>query len=398
MDELRAVLDALASVPAADLADPVLLGQAEALIAARDRVDGLLTERLAVLDRRDVTVAECGRSTRGWLVEEQRRAPAEAGQLLWAARRYGRHPVLAEAVAAGVVSARHTRAILDTLDRLPASVEAAAEAILVDAAKSLDPGQLGRLTHELLLRLGNDDEALAREQRKFASRWVTAVTTFEGMVHVEGMLDPTGGAAVLAVLRALGQKVSADDDRTPAQRTADALTEMCGHYQRCEELPDSGGLPTQVTVTIDHPTLTGQLDGWGLLDATVPLPASAVRRLACDAELIPAVLGGDSEILDIGRNSKTWTRAQRRAARLRDGGCTFPGCQADLRRCDLHHITWWSAGGETSLHNSAHLCPFHHRLIHHENWDLKRLPTGELVFTSPDGLELRAPPPRPAAA
>ncbi len=397
MERLREALDALASVPAADLPDPVLLEQVEGLIAAKDRLDGLLAERLVALDRRDVTVTECGRSTRGWLVEEQRRAPSEAGQLLWAARRYGRHPLLSAAVEAGEVSARHTRAILDTLDKLPASVETDAEAILVDAARTLDPGQLGRLTHELLIRTGAEDTALEREQRKFASRWASAATTFEGMVHVEGMLDPVGGQQLLTVLRALSQKVSADDDRTGAQRTADALTEVCGHYLRCDDLPDTGGLPTQVTVTIDHATLTGQVEGWGLLEGGIPLSAAAVRRLACEAELIPAVLGGDSEILDIGRTSKTWTRAQRRAARLRDRGCTFPGCQAGLHRCELHHIDHWSRGGATSLHNSAHLCAFHHWLIHHENWHLQRQASGELVFTAPDGHELRAPP-RPRAA
>ncbi len=397
MERLREALDALASVPAADLPDPVLLEQAEGLIAAKDRLDGLLAERLVALDRRDVTVTECGRSTRGWLVEEQRRAPSEAGQLLWAARRYGRHPVLASAVEAGEVSARHTRAILDTLDKLPPSVETDAEAILVDAARTLDPGQLGRLTHELLIRTGAEDTALEREQRKFASRWASAATTFEGMVHVEGMLDPVGGQQLLTVLRALSQKVSADDDRTGAQRTADALTEVCGRYLRCDDLPDTGGLPTQVTVTIDHATLTGQVEGWGLLEGAIPLSAAAVRRLACEAELIPVVLGGDSEILDIGRASKSWTRAQRRAARLRDGGCTFPGCQAGLKRCELHHIDYWSRGGATSLHNSAHLCAFHHWLLHHTDWQLARHTDGTLVFTAPDGHELRAPP-RPRAA
>ncbi len=397
MERLREALDALASVPAADLPDPVLLEQVEGLIAAKDRLDGLLAERLVALDRRDVTVTECGRSTRGWLIEEQRRAPGEAGQLLWAARRYGRHPVLASAVEAGEVSARHTRAILDTLDKLPATIETDAEAILVEAARTLDPGQLGRLTHELLIRTGAEDEALARAQRQHDARRASIVTTFDGMVHLDALLDPLAGQTLLTAVRALAQKTGPEDERTPAQRSADALVELADHRLRCHHLPDTGGLPTQVMVTIDHATLAGQVEGWGLLEGAIPLSAAAVRRLACEAELIPVVLGGDSEILDIGRTSKTWTRAQRRAARLRDRGCTFPGCQAGLHRCELHHIDHWSRGGPTSLHNSAHLCAFHHWLIHHKNWGMEQLATGELVFTSPDGLELRAPP-RPRAA
>jgi hypothetical protein len=95
--------------------------------------------------------------------------------------------------------------------------------------------------------------------------------------------------------------------------------------------------------------------------------------LACDAGIIPAVLGGASEVLDLGRKQRTWTTAQRRAARLRDGGCTWPRCQATLESCDLHHEQYWARDhGKTDLGNSLHICHFHHWLVHHTPWTIKR--------------------------
>jgi hypothetical protein len=105
--------------------------------------------------------------------------------------------------------------------------------------------------------------------------------------------------------------------------------------------------------------------------------------LACDSGIIPAVLGGASEILDLGRTTRTWSKAQRRAARLRDGNhCTWPGgCQTPIRYCQLHHIQHWCEHrGPTDLANGAHLCHFHHWLIHNRNWKLWRDTDGALQF------------------
>jgi hypothetical protein len=97
-------------------------------------------------------------------------------------------------------------------------------------------------------------------------------------------------------------------------------------------------------------------------------------------------------VLDIGRATRVFPAAIRRAARLRDGGCAFPGCNAGLDRCQLHHLDYWSRGGATSLANCCHLCTFHHWLIHTETWTLHRDPDGTIVATSADGRQYRAPP------
>jgi hypothetical protein len=109
-----------------------------------------------------------------------------------------------------------------------------------------------------------------------------------------------------------------------------------------------------------------------------PLSPSAARRIACDANLIPAVLGGPSEILDFGRSRRLFSRAQRKAAAIRDGGCAWPQCQAPISRSELHHINYWENGGHTNLNDSAWVCTFHHWLIHHTNWTLTRNTQGHI--------------------
>jgi hypothetical protein len=110
-----------------------------------------------------------------------------------------------------------------------------------------------------------------------------------------------------------------------------------------------------------------------------PVSAGTARRLACDAGIIPAVLGGRSEVLDLGRSTPTWNRAQRRALRLQDQGCVFPKCQAGLDRCQIHHDQHWSHDGPTNKDNGIHLCHYHHRLVHHENWVITRDPNGTIT-------------------
>jgi hypothetical protein len=94
------------------------------------------------------------------------------------------------------------------------------------------------------------------------------------------------------------------------------------------------------------------------------ISAATARRLACDCKPLPAVLGGDSEPLDIGRAQRTVPLGIRRALVARDGGCTFPGCGRPPGLCDGHHAAHWADGGVTSVGNCCLLCPHHHQQVH----------------------------------
>jgi hypothetical protein len=158
---------------------------------------------------------------------------------------------------------------------------------------------------------------------------------------------------------------------------------VCRLASACGELPDNGGDRPQVVVTIDYDKLRQQA-GVATFDDGSQLSPAAARRLACDAGIIPAVLGTASQTLDLGRQTRLATGPLRRALVLRDQGCTFPGCDRPPRWTDAHHIVHWSDGGPTELTNLVLLCGYHHRLIHHSEW--------RVTINPKDGLPDFIPP------
>ena len=117
-----------------------------------------------------------------------------------------------------------------------------------------------------------------------------------------------------------------------------------------------------------------------------PVCIETARRLACDAGIIPVVLGSRGEPLDIGRLSRTVPTGMRRALELRDGGCRFAGCDRPAHWCEAHHILFWARGGPTCLTNLVLLCRHHHAMVHEGQWHLTMHPiTLEVRVRRPDG-------------
>ena len=117
------------------------------------------------------------------------------------------------------------------------------------------------------------------------------------------------------------------------------------------------------------------------------MSAAALRMLACDALVVPAVLGTSSEVLDLGRAHREFNRAQRRATALRDRGCVAPGCDQPPSACHVHHMWWWIEGGPTDLDNAALLCGFHHRMVHRQGWTMSLAPNGYPQLTPPTSID-----------
>ena len=145
------------------------------------------------------------------------------------------------------------------------------------------------------------------------------------------------------------------DERSPGQRMADALVELSERALAQGELPASGGQRPQLVVTMDYDHLATGL-GAGVLPDGTQLSPAAVRRLACDAGVLPAVLGSAGQVLDLGRTARTASPAQRRALALRDGGCDFPGRDRPPASTEAHHIQYWEDFGPTDLDNLVALC------------------------------------------
>ena len=194
------------------------------------------------------------------------------------------------------------------------------------------------------------------------------------------------------------------DGRTRSQVMLDVLVSACAAALRVGGLREVGGLPPQVMVTMAYRDLVDGLVGsregpprveHGLIaDLTDPtrlsssaqlphagpIPARRVRHLACDADLIPIVLGTDNRILDLGRSHRLVTPALRRALIARDGGCLFPGCNIPATWTEAHHLVEWYAGGVTSLDNLVLLCSHHHHAVHTGVWRITG-PANRATFT-----------------
>jgi len=184
------------------------------------------------------------------------------------------------------------------------------------------------------------------------------------MVRLDGDLDPESGAVVITALGSLADPAALDsqDGRGPAQRRADALVEICRRHLDTSDRPRVGGEKPHLTITVS----VDQLAARGLADLdTGPIPLETVRRLACDATLIP-ILTRDGQPLTAGRRSRVIPPAVRRLLYQRDQHCTHPGCQVPARWCDAHHITHWAHGGQTDAANLHLLCRRHHRMAHHQ--------------------------------
>ena len=150
---------------------------------------------------------------------------------------------------------------------------------------------------------------------------------------------------------------------TPAMRRADGLCALVAAHQLGTSAPSVGGDRPRVAVTLDYDRLRDGCIDAGLLESDTPITAGELRVLACDCEVLPVILGGASEVLDVGRAQRLVTPAIRTALVLRDRGCCFPGSNAPASVCHAHHLTPWWAGGATALHNLVLVCPHHHNLI-----------------------------------
>jgi hypothetical protein len=368
-------------VAAVDLAQALAV-QADALL------QGLIRE----VDVRGLPRADGASSTAVWLRNRYRMSIGAASRWVKTAAKLDAAPkVLGEAVAAGVVNQEQAEAILTTLAGLPAEHHADAAHRLVGFCEDLDPAQLRRVGERILHLVAPevaeeaDRKALeAEEARAERERFFTMTPERAGGgVRLNGRLTAEGAAIVRAAIDPLCAP-AAGDPRNAGQRRADALVDICRLALATEKLPDNGGDRPQVVVTTDFDILKQQI-GYGTLDNGDRVTPETCRRMACDARLLPVVMSGPGQPLDVARTKRLITGALRLALVARDRGCAFPGCDRDARWCDGHHVTPWWAGGPTSLNNSVLVCPFHHAELHKKD--------GWVVYIATDGLPTFIPPP-----
>ncbi|WP_330277621.1 HNH endonuclease [Lentzea sp. NBC_00516] len=294
-------------------------------------------------------------------------------------------PVTAVAVAEGTLSADHISAVAEVMKKLPA----AAEAPVVEFAQAHEPSAVRSFGKELAYRLYQDDPEPrdtepAPPTNQHVMRWKGEC------LEIWAKLDKITGAKYEALLDPLAKPRAetpeeGPDLRTRSEREGDALAELVDLMLRADQLPEHGGEPVSLTLTMRYEDLVNQ-EGQAMLDNRERIPAAEARQLACNAGIIPLVLGERSQPMDIGRKARTFPAAIRRVLAARDQGCAFPGCERPPKHCDAHHVRFWSNGGGTSVDNAVLLCRNHHRLIHHSEWEI-RMVQGLPRFYPPGWLD-----------
>ncbi len=397
LEGARVQVGVLDNLLVAGFSDAELVDGLAAVQELKGQLSALETQLLAEVDLRDLARKQLHwGSTTDWFTHlagltrrEGRRAVVHAQQLVTE-----QHRTL-EALRRAEVSSAQAGIICDAVDTLPSSpaLRDRGEQALLKEAGRLNATELARTARHLADVIDpdrserRDEAALAREERAaHTGRFLSVTDDGAGGIRFKGHGSVEDGAVIRAALLPLTKPAPAADPDTPGcevesdprdhgARMFDALVELAQHSLDTHRAPACHGARPRVAITIDFKSLvTGLGDGIGseaLTDDGLRLSVAAVRRLACDAELIPVCLGTQGEVLDVGRSARLITPALWRALVARDRHCTFPGCTRPPVMCHAHHIIHWADGGKTSLDNLVLVCGEHHRVLHHTPWQVR---------------------------
>jgi hypothetical protein len=363
--------------------------------------------RLRVMACADDVAAEAGaRDPGAWLAHEARldRGPVRRDAELATAltQRWAR---LEAALADGALNLAQARVCVEVLTELPTDLDPtlvdAVEEQLVILAEQWAPRDLKVLGRKILEAIDPETadahEATQLDAEERRARETTSLRfhkTGTGVTRIVANLPDQVANRLVTYLDAftnprhqtqegLEPPVSSPESRGPAHvQRGLAFAALLEHLDP-DQLPAHGGDATTILITIGLEDLRARLAAATVIGHDVDrLSAAEARRLACTAELVPAVLGTDSEVLDLGRATRLFTRAQRKALRLRDQRCRAEGCTTPVAWTEAHHKDPWSHGGSTDLTNGISLCSFHHHRCHDDAYLHEYLPTGDVRYRS----------------
>ena len=378
------------------------------IAAAEARLGELKHRVLAHASSVRVEEATGAATTATWLARATRttvRSSRRAVHLATALETYQR---LREGYAAGRVNTEQAEVIARALDALPTdipnTVKADAEQRLVELAAHHDACDLRVLGDRVLdvvapaVADAHEAARLEAEERAAARKTMLTMTPDgQGSVHGRftvpelhaGMLRKQLLALVVhdkpALTSTPATACEQEEGERPEPVKAATAVELGAAFCELLERLDGSQVPEMstgatVVVTMTLETLTGGLAA-ATLDTGDRIAAHTARRLACEAGIIPVVLDGRREVLDVGRRKRLFTRAQRIALATRDKGCTAAGCRTAAWFCHAHHDQPWATGGTTDLTNGRLLCPTHHRTAHDPRYDTRVLADHQIEFT-----------------
>jgi hypothetical protein len=395
VDQLRAALSEVTAYEPMYLSDEDKALTVLGIAAVERRLAGLKLRTMAV--SKEMADQDGARDVAAWLAPRARAdlRPLRAEQRLAEAIDQ-RWTQVAAGMTAGGVSVEQAQVIVRGLEALPArlglEVIAKAEAHLVELAKDHDPTELRILARRILdlaapeIAEGEEARRLEEEEKHARDHARLSLKPLgDGTTRISGLLPDAAGQRLLTYLDAYTSPrkppdaLSGEEDRIPYPRQlAHAFCSLLEHLDP-EKLPEHGGDATTLMVTIPLESLHKDL-GTGAILGGQPMSATQVRRLACTAGIIPAVLGGKGEVLDLGRTRRLFSRPQRRAIRLLHQTCAGEGCSIPATWSDIHHLKPWSQDGNTDLNDAVPACDHHHHLLHDPTYTHATLPNGKIRF------------------
>jgi hypothetical protein len=363
------------------------------------RIAGLRLHVVAAAEASDARAATGAADTAAWVARAGRNRDRCWGSLWLAGLVEQRYHHVRAALAQGRLSHDHAMLIVRAAEKAPSGLDPAelsrCEEALVAKAEHMSPHNLRRAARRLLepisKRLADEHEGtiLAEEERsanRFAS--LTLGDNGDGSWSVRASLPDLHAQLLLNAVDTLSGPRRCI--RTPEGGTCEEPTVqgMSGPEARgaalcelLEHLPETGHTRSGVTlvVHVDETQLRAGV-GAATLQTGGRISVGEARRLACEADILPLVLGGDSVPLDLGATRRLFTRAQAVALSASHDSCAALGCERPFAWCELHHRQSWAAGGPTETANAAPLCGWHHRRAHDPHYEHQWQPDGSVRF------------------
>ncbi|MET3961027.1 hypothetical protein ABIE44_000961 [Marmoricola sp. OAE513] len=366
------------------------------LVVAENRLAAVRLAMLAEADRHQIGDSVGAANTGAWFANVTRADKPAAHRSVALARTLDDdvHAATRDALERGEVSVEQAAAVLRKVEALPRDLvdpetRARAEKDLVALAEHHNPRELGILGRRILdviapeIAEEAERRALEAEEREAASKAYfrmhsdgngSMVGRFKipmlaGSILAKHLTAIAAPKHQVAVHGAVPTDPETGERLDRSMRLGAAFVEYL-ETRSAAGMPRAGGVPAVAVVTMTLESLLGGARA-ATLDNGERISAGEARRLACEAGIIPLVLGGRSEPLDLGRSRRFHSTAQRIAIGVRDGGCVVEGCDATAEMSHIHHLRSWASGGPTTVEDGVMICPRHHRFAHDDRFVLE---------------------------
>ncbi|MFC9553281.1 DUF222 domain-containing protein [Rhodococcus sp. NPDC056960] len=402
------------------LAEVELLDSVVRISDEIQKLEALRVKLVGAVDHRCAVDALGFPNVKMWLASKALLEVGAAGRIVMLGRGLRHQPEIAEKFYATTISAEHAALVMKFCERPPKGMPREAlddcrNALLLATSGPTANTDAVRAVITRLERIFESDDPPPSEDTELNE--FHACKTLNGRMAVKGDLDAVAGEMLLSALSGLSAPRPAQDgtkdDRTPGQRRADGFVELLRRYLDSGIAGEEGGERPHVSLHVNIRDLAehtadsargeegaGAATDGGLfaVDRVAwtewmgPLSIRTTRLLSCDSIYTPIVLDDDGAPLDLGASTRTVTKRQRKALVARDRGCAFPGCGAPPSWCEGHHIIHWSEGGPSNMDNLVLLCGFHHRLLHHSDWEIEMGADRHPTFIPPQQVDWERKP------